>query len=65
MRKSCFLVLALLAVFSSLLATVDGSSGKFQGEAFFKDFCISFSDRFKEVRLLMLINLIKVLYFFY
>ena len=48
MRKSCFLVLALLAVFSSLLATVDGSSGKFQGEAFFKDFCISFSDRFKD-----------------
>ena len=35
MRKSRFLVLVLLLVFSSLLATVDGSSssGKFQGEA--------------------------------
>ena len=38
--KSRFPVLVLLVVFSSLLATVDGSllSGKFQCEALFKIF---------------------------
>ena len=51
MRKSRFLVLVLMLVFSSLLAIVDGSvsSGKFQCEALFKIFRIYWTNRFSDV----------------
>ena len=51
MRKSRFLVLVLMLVFSSLLAIVDGSvsSGKFQCEALVKIFRIYLTNRFSDV----------------